>query len=121
MFENVCVLLLVKVNCLPASSCRTSEPVESPLTVALMLYEDVVVHVTCTLVTFAVAVPLPFATVQFCAGFDGCVATVTAYALPLAIAFGKAKFPFALTASVAPLLASIRPVPDNPETVPPIV
>jgi hypothetical protein len=35
------------------------------------------VQETVTLVTSALAVPLPLATVQVCAGLDGCVITVT--------------------------------------------
>ena len=37
------------------------------------------VHDICTLVTFVVTVPVPFTTVQTCAGFEGWVRTVTAY------------------------------------------
>jgi hypothetical protein len=37
----------------------------------------VVTQATWTLATLALAVPLPFETVQSCAGLEGCVRTVT--------------------------------------------
>ena len=81
----------------------------------------VVVQLTCTLVTLAVAVPAPSATRQVCDGLAGWVITETVYAVPLETAVAKVKLPFALTASVAPLFPRTSPVPERPEIVPPIV
>ena len=65
-------------------------------------------HVTRTLVTFAsatVPVSVPIVTVQVCAGTEGCVSTVTAYAAPLATGVAKAKLPLALTVRLSPPLS----------------
>jgi hypothetical protein len=79
-------------------------------------------HETCTVVTFAVAEPLPFATVQVCEGVVGWVRMVTSKGLALAIAVAKVKAPFALIVSLSPPLScKTRPVPVRPATVPPMV
>jgi hypothetical protein len=82
-----------------------------------------VVHVTWTLVTFALAVPLPFVTTQFCAGFEGCVRTVTLYAAPLAMAVVNVKVvaPALTDKLLPPLSCNTSPVPVRPETLPPMV
>jgi len=82
-----------------------------------------VVHVTWTLVTFARAVPLPFDTTQFCVGLEGCVRTVTLYALPLTIAVENVKVvALALTDRLSPpLFCNANPEPVRPETVPPML
>ena len=64
------------VRLLVPLSCRTKPVPVRPEMVPPMVYV-VVEHVTATLVTFPVAVPLPFATEQVCVGFVGCVRTVT--------------------------------------------
>jgi hypothetical protein len=74
-----------------------------------------------TLVTFAVAVPVPLATVQVCAGPVGWVRTVTLYVLPLAIAVLKVNVPLAVIVRLSPALScSTSPVPVSPVTVPPM-
>src|SRR5690348_9401751 len=102
-------------------SCNTSPLPDSPETVPPIVYV-VVLHVTLTLVTFALAVPLPFATLHVCAGLFGWVRTVTLYVVPAASAAVNVKLPFELTArSLPPLSCRTSPDPDRPETVPPIV
>jgi hypothetical protein len=72
------------------------------------------------LVTFAVALPEPFVTVQLCTGLIGCVSTVTAYVLVTAVA--KVKVPFAAIVRLSPPLSCRTiPVPRRPTTVPPMV
>jgi len=74
---------------------------------------------TAMLVTFAVAVPLPFVTVHV--WFEGCVITVTAYAAPLLTAFATEKLPLALTVALEPPLfcsTTLAPV-ARPVSVPP--
>ena len=80
-------------------------------------------HVTATLVTFPVAVPLPLATEQVCTGFVGCVKTVTMYAPPLGICVLKVNdvAPAAMVRLLVPLSCRTRPVPVRPEIVPPMV
>jgi hypothetical protein len=65
-----------KLVLVPAMTIVSDEPwcAEDGLSVALAVY---VVHVTWMFVTFALAVPLPFVTVQVWAGLEGCVKTVT--------------------------------------------
>src|ERR1017187_1263501 len=60
----------------PAMTIVCVEPwcAEDGLSVALRV---MTLHATCTFVTFALAVPLPFVTVQVSDGLDGCVRTVT--------------------------------------------
>jgi hypothetical protein len=83
------------------------------------------VHAIATLVTVAVAVPLPVVTTQFCPGFVGCVCTVTAYVSPLGTSVVNVNVvAFAATVSVLvvlPLIVSTNtnPDPTNPETLPP--
>ena len=73
----------------PPLSCNTSPVPLSPVTVPpIENVEVVVVHATVMLVTFALAVPVLFVTAQVCAGDEGCVCTVTAYAPPLATFVG---------------------------------
>jgi hypothetical protein len=62
----------------PPLSCSTSPVPVRPVTVPPIVTPEpaLVVQVTATLVTFALAVPLPLATVQVCP--DGGVRTVTA-------------------------------------------
>jgi hypothetical protein len=80
------------------------------------------VQATCTVVTFPVAVPLPFETLQFCVGLEGCVETVTLYVAPLLSGVEKVKLPLLLTEKLLPPLSCrVSPVPAKPETVPPIV
>jgi len=83
----------------------------------------VVVQATWTLVTFAVAVPLPLVTAQVSAGLDGCVRTVTLYVPPLGIGVLNVKAVAAeATATLLLLLScSTKPEPERPEIVPPIV
>ncbi len=86
------------------------------------MFAETFEQVTGMPVTFAKAVPLPMVTTQFCAGLEGCVRTVTAYVVPLAMAVAKVKLPFALTGRLSPpLSSSTRPVPERPETATPIV
>src|SRR5713226_7951711 len=81
-----------------------------------------VVQVTCTVVTFAEAVPLPLVTVQVCAGPVGCVSTVTAYFAPLAREVLNVNEPLAEIERLSPPLSwRTSPVPDRPEIVPPMV
>jgi hypothetical protein len=80
------------------------------------------VHVIWTVVTLAVAVPLPLTTVQVCEGLEGGVATVTLKALPVATAVGKVKGPLAEIVRLSPVLfCRTIPVPVIPVTVPPMV
>src|SRR5579862_250763 len=82
-----------------------------------------VVHVTTTVVTFAVAVPLPLLIAHTCVGLDGWVSTATAYAPPLATAVLKVKVvaPALTERLLPPLFCSTSPLPVRPETVPPTV
>src|SRR5260221_6731770 len=77
-----------------------------------------------TVETLLCTLPLPFTTTQVCAGFDGCVLIVTAYAEPLVSGVGNVKFtlfrPVTVTVSV-PLFSNTNPLPANPETFPPTV
>ena len=72
-----------------------------------------VVQVTWTFVTFEFAVPLPFVTRQVCAGLDGCVSTVTLYALPPARGWLKvnAVAPEVTDRLLPPLSCSTSPLP----------
>jgi hypothetical protein len=79
-------------------------------------------QLTCTLVTFAFAVPPPLAAVHVCAGLEGWVRMVTLYVLPAVTAVEKLKLPFPLIAKLSPpLFSNTKPVPVSPDTVPPIV
>jgi hypothetical protein len=79
------------------------------------------VHVIWTVVTLAVAVPLPLTTVQVCEGLEGGVATVTLKGLPVATAVGKVKGPLAEIVRLSPVLfCRTIPVPVIPVTVPPM-
>jgi hypothetical protein len=85
-----------------------------------------VVQVTATEVTFAVAVPVPPATVHVCDGLLGWVPTVTAYAPPFATAVWKVNetdvpVPGVMVSLSVPLSIKTKPVPVKPVTVPPIV
>jgi len=104
-------------------STRTAEPpLGIPEIVPPMVKGPAVaLQATATLVTFAVAVPVPPVTEHV--SFGGGVVTVTAYAPPLAIFVPKVKLPFAETVKESvPLLDRITDVPlARPETVPPIV
>jgi hypothetical protein len=74
--------------------------------------------------TLAVAVPLPFTTVQVCGGLAGGVKTETLKFLPLTIAVLKAKGPFPVTVRLSPELfcKTIPVLPElNPVTTPPIM
>src|SRR5262245_44769217 len=73
------------------------------------------------LVTSAAAiVPLPFAIVHTCAGFVGCVRTVTAYCAPVLTGSVKENLPFDESVrSAPPLSCSTKPVPARPASVPP--
>jgi hypothetical protein len=78
-------------------------------------------HETATLVTFAIAVPLPLETVQVCP--EGWLDTVTAYAEPEFTTDEKAN-DVALAATLRllpPLFCNVSPEPVSPLTVPPIV
>jgi hypothetical protein len=71
-------------------------------------------------VTFVVAVPLPFVTKQVCP--EGCVRTVTAYAAPLSRALEKVKLPLVETDKLLPPLScKTSPEPVSPDTFPPTV
>src|SRR4029077_6793257 len=75
-----------------------------------------------TLVTLALAVPLPLVTVQSCVGLLGWVLTVTAYAVPLATDVANVNVPLAVTERLSlPLSCKTRPEPVSPVTEPPIV
>ncbi len=81
-----------------------------------------VVQLTWMPVMFALAVPPPPVTTQFCKGAEGCARTVTLYVAPLAMDVAKVKLPFAPTGRLSPLLScKTSPVPERPDTVPPIV
>src|SRR6267142_1358010 len=83
--------------------CRTSPVPARPKTLRPM--ETVAVeHVTWTLVTLALAVPLPLANVQVWDGVEGGVETETRKAWPLAIAVLNVKEPFAVMARLSPAL-----------------
>src|SRR5579885_3213351 len=89
-------------------------------------YVHSLIQTTWTFVTFAVAVPLPLFTVQFCVGLPGCVETVTLYVLPPATAVANVNGPFRVSLSVSVLLfCSETPVldefGDKSYNVPPIV
>src|SRR6202167_5274196 len=71
---NANVPFVVSVMVLPGLSCTTSVPV-SPDIATLTVY-SVELHVTATLVTLPLAVPLPLVTVQVWIGFVGWVSTV---------------------------------------------
>ena len=79
------------------------------------------VHVTPTLVTFALAtVPVPFCTVHVTPA--GCVRMVTAYGLPSAIFVANVNAPLSVSARLSAPLSwrtSVLPV-GSPMTVPPI-
>src|ERR1700691_1639039 len=107
----------------PPLSWRTKPDPERPETVTpTVALTAALVQAMATVVTFAVAVPLPPVTAQLCGGFVGCVATVTAYAPPVAMEVAKVKLPLALTGRLsAPLSWRTSPVPVRPVTVPPIV
>src|SRR5579863_9867288 len=61
-------------------------------------------------------------TTQFCAGLEGCVRTVTLYAPPLLTAVLKVKLPLVVMERLSPPLScNTSPVPERPETVPPMV
>jgi hypothetical protein len=117
---TVPVPVTVKASPLLSSSTNPvpARPVTVPPTVTVA-----VVQVTCTDVTFAVAVPDPFATVHVSDGLLGCVPTVTAYAPPLAKAVlnVKAVEPAATVSESLPLSTKTSPVPVRPVIVPPIV
>src|ERR1700722_9039390 len=58
---------------------------------------------------------------QFCAGAEGCVFTVTTYAAPPPSWLAKVNAPAAETAARSPaLVCSTSPEPVSPVTVPPI-
>ena len=79
------------------------------------------VQATATLVTLALAVPLPFVTVQVWPGWR-LREDRDAVGAPLAIAVVNVKLPSALTARLLPPLScKTSPVPESPETVPPMV
>ena len=80
-----------------------------------------VAQVTDTLLTFAAAItPDSFASAQV--WLAGCVAIVTAYALPAATAVVNVKAPSASRVRSLPaLFRSTRPPPLSPVTVPPTV
>ncbi len=59
-----------------------------------------VVHVTATVETLALAVPLPAVTTHVCAGFAGCVLTVTLYAPLTAFLNVNGTVPVPVIASV---------------------
>ena len=76
-------------------------------------------QVTATLLTAALARPLPFCTEQVWPA--GWVSTVTAYGAPAATGAAKLKTPLAGTARLfAPLFCSTRPAPVRPLTMPPM-
>src|SRR5271165_6696298 len=105
----------------PSASCRIKPLPVTPVTVPPIVKAST--QETATLVTLAVAVPLPPVTVQVCAGFVGCVWTVTAYDPPLATALANLKV-VAAAATVklsVPLSTNTRPVPVRPEMDPPMV
>src|SRR6516164_3527050 len=109
----------VTVRLSPPLFCSTSPDPARPVTVPPIV-NAAAAQVTCTLLTLAVAVPVPFVTVQFCAGLLGCVDTVTLY--PPLTAVTNVKGPFPLIVRVSePLFCSTNPVPLSPVTVPPIV
>src|SRR5216684_3305917 len=83
--------------------CSTS-PVPSRPTTFPPIETVPVEHVTWTLLTIALIVPLPLPTVQVCDGVEGAVKTETRYGWPLAIAVLKVKEPFAVTARLSPAL-----------------
>src|SRR5580692_6406380 len=122
---NVAEPLDETVSASPPLSCKIMcvcgiNPVTATLTVNVP--EELAAHATSTFVTLAVAVPLPFVTVQVSAGLDGCVSTVTLYGAPLLIGAVNVNLPFALMGKLLPLLScSTRPVPESPLTLPPIV
>src|SRR5688500_7986595 len=71
------------------------------------------------LVTFAFAVPLPFATGQVCS--SGCVATGTAEREPAATVPANVHGPLALTVSCAPPVFCRVTLPTRPLIDPPTV
>ena len=76
-----------------------------------------------TLVTLALSiVPEPLRTVQFSAGLEGCVTTVTEKAALLSSRVPKSKVPLPLKLKESPPLScSTKPEPVSPVTVPPTV
>ena len=76
---NWTVPVPVTVKLSPPLFCNANPAPLRPVTVPPIV-TVAVAQVTATEVTFAVAVPVPPATVQVCDGLLGCVATVTEYA-----------------------------------------
>src|ERR1700736_4588376 len=89
---NVVVVVVPVIVRNSVPFCRIRPVPESPATVTPMAWVPVV-HVTTTVETFAVAVPLPPATVQVCGGVVGAAETVTKKGLFAAIAVLNAKLP----------------------------
>ena len=106
----------------PPLFCSTNPDPVNPEIVPPIVYV-VVEHATCTFVTFPFAVPLPFVTVQTCTGPEGCVSTLTLYALPGATAVENVNevAPDATERLFPPLFCNTNPDPVRPEIVPPIV
>src|SRR4029077_6015262 len=121
---NWTVPVPVTVKLSPPLFCNANPAPLRPVTVPPIV-TVAAAQVTVTEVTFAVAVPVPPATVQVCDGLLGCVATATAYAPFFATAVLKVKLtvpvPGLIVRLSAPLLVRPRPVPVKPVTVPPIV
>src|SRR5882672_3269349 len=110
----------------PALSCNSSvSPAAStsPTTDPLIVNPGCV-QLTCTLLMFEFAAPLPFTTEHTCAGFLGWARTVTTYAVPglTGVVNVKGTFPVPETAKLSPpLFCTTNPDPMRPETEPPIV
>ena len=75
-------------------------------------------HATTTLVTEALAVPLPLVTEQTWSA--GCVATVTSYGVFGCNVTSNANEPFLETVRLSPPLFCRMTVPDRPAMLPPI-
>src|SRR6266404_1116627 len=106
----------------PPLSCKVNPVPRRPVTEPLMVKTGA--QTTCTVVTFAVAVPVPLATLQVWVGLEGWVLIMTLYVPPLAIEVLKVKatVPVPVTGrSSPPLSCRTRPLPLRPSTLPPMV
>src|SRR5205085_8313068 len=90
-------------------------PVTAPLTTCWSVLQLTVTDVTWAPPTEPVAPD----SMQVWAGLLGCVAIVTANALPLSCCVGKVKGPDAVTGKSAPSFRRISPEPVSPTTTPP--
>src|SRR5271165_2920799 len=101
----------------PPLSCNTNPAPFNPLTVPPMGKPEE--HVTVTLVTLAVAVPVPLVTRQVCVGLLGCVRTVTLNVPGTSVGKVNCCVPVPVTGRLSrPLFCNTNPEPLKPLTVP---